>query len=275
MFRINSLTPLAVGVLASLLLATTHAFQDCRHAPHDELLCENSQHWCPHHEIPVVFDFSEFHHRHYVDKLEIPGIPGYENKHIPVRVFGRSVKNRVKYYTPDLSDGKPHTVRQTNVFGGAARILDTATPDNDSDLGTPNQLYNGPGVGDGGVGTNMDYLGNVLFIQRRFKVNGDDTLFGGDIEFDFSSIKNCLTVIAAGLLDLDDSQHHTGPLPHEGEEDVFHTVVEGLGDNSFQEVAVDNGPEGRTTDWLKLTLKGSGALVYMKGCLAEEYSLPY
>lgn len=93
-----------------------------------------------------------------------------------------------------------------------AAIFDSSNPTGgDYDLGTPNQDFGGPGIGNGGkigqTGANMNALGNLLIIQERSQMCGsvfctpDDDANGGSISFDFD---NPYTVETIVIVDADD-----------------------------------------------------------------------
>jgi len=90
-------------------------------------------------------------------------------------------------------------------------IFDSGDPTGgDWDLGTPNETFGGPGLGDGGrqgmAGQNKFPLGNVLIISEDgSQDNPDDNANGGVVIFTFDSP---VTIQAVGLLDVDLGENH-------------------------------------------------------------------
>lgn len=92
-----------------------------------------------------------------------------------------------------------------------AAIFDSSNPTGgDTDLGTPNQAFGGPGIGSGGgmgAGANMAALGNILIIQERSQMCGsvfctpDDDADGGVVTFTFDDPMTVETII---IVDADD-----------------------------------------------------------------------
>ena len=254
-------------------MSHTAAFLDCRpgqYDPNDPLsafLCApdpEEENNCDSEKIPVVFDFSEFHHREYVNKLKIdPYFGGF----LFVDAFGKH-----DYFTP--TNDPPNRWGRNAALGypGAARILDTAQPNlkRDPDLGTPNEYYHGPGIGYGpraGEG-NDRYFGNAMFIQENRNVRIDDSRSGGRMDFRVPSLlENKLQIRKVGLLDWEVSEISNPAIAivESMNGDTFETSVPGSGDNSHFEIALSGGDNFLKK--LSLRLHGSGALTYMKGCL--------
>ena len=264
-------------------LSVSDAFLDCTHLDPDsheykleQYLCEDAPKRCPAHQTPIVFDFSEIPHRYYANELKIP-LFGYEHAAIAVVAMGNTVDYKYRAYTPDMAGRHPTKgVGWTNQeYGGSARVMDTAHPGADLDLGTPNEHFldkngnPGPGVGKGGesgFGINDKYLGNAMFIQERAKRNVDDTRFGGMLKYDFSDVKGKLTITKVGLLDIEyPERYETSLYKNKFETDQGKQVINAAhagGDNGFVEFPLFHGKD---LSYLKLTLFGSGAIVYMKG----------
>ncbi len=114
----------------------------------------------------------------------------------------------------------------------------------DNDLGTPNQDFGGPGVGDGGKagmpGENSQALGKVLIISEDNKpANPDDNGGGGTVVFTFDL---GIRMDEVHILDIDDytlagtvraySDVNGGNL-------LVSNRMAGLGDNSVQVVPVN------------------------------------
>ncbi len=173
------------------------------------------------------------------------GITGNLNG-VQVDVFGSN---------PDFSAG-------TN----AAVVFDSANPTGgDVDLGTPNEVFGGPGVGAGGETSNDTALGNVLIVAENLVDSDSDDLVddpddadlaGAYLEFRFSKK---VTVNSVTIMDVE---------REEGEDGTF-LVLSGpgiptsliaippTGDNGV--VTIDGiGLAGVKT--LRVQLNGSGAV---------------
>ncbi len=164
----------------------------------------------------------------------------------------------------------------TNNVGGhpdIAIVFDSAAPTGgDHDLGTPNQAFDGPGVGSGGgagmPGENADALGNIAIVAERavdqnhdgLVDNPDDEGGGGAIHFHFDSPVEILEV---EILDIDD-QGSAGVV--EALDNVGATVALGdmlpYGDNSVQVVTM-NAADVST---LNVVFPGSGAVARVAYC---------
>lgn len=152
---------------------------------------------------------------------------------------------------------------------GNARILDTATPETDRDLGSPNDKCPGnagPGRGRGGEpgqpGANCVYQGNVLIIQESNTPDPDDNAYGGNLTFTF---QNPATVFTMGLMDIDSGERDFVYVQKQGGQHVGPRRIYGLGDNSVQTVSVQE--EGVST--LTLELENSGAVRFVCFCLED------
>ena len=92
----------------------------------------------------------------------------------------------------------------------AAMIFDSSNPTGgDFDIGTPNELYGGPGVGDGGA-SNDTALGNVLILSEDLDSDDPDDIYeiGASFVFDFSANDN-VTLIGFDILDIETSSNPT------------------------------------------------------------------
>jgi hypothetical protein len=91
------------------------------------------------------------------------------------------------------------------------------------DLGTPNEVFGGPGVGEGGETTNDTPLYNILVVEKYLTdadndglvdQPDDDDRLGMDFEFDFSTVKNngkgTVTVNSVTLMDIERDEGETG-----------------------------------------------------------------
>ncbi len=151
---------------------------------------------------------------------------------------------------------------------GPAMIFDSAAPTGgDTDLGTPNQSFSGPGVGAGGAagmpGVNSAALGKILIISEDgSSSNPDDNGNGGVIKFTFSQ---GLRVDQVQILDIDNDEAggtvkaynatSGGTLLATGD-------MLGLGDNSFQIVPLNATGVRR----LEITFPSSGAVPAITFC---------
>lgn len=108
-------------------------------------------------------------------------------------------------------DGLPVAVHGYNPAfpaDNAAMIFDSANPTGgDPDLGTPNQVFGGPGIGVGGEGgayVNDVALGHLLIVSEDLDGSDPDdaALVGVYMEFDFSAV-GTVTADAINIVDVD------------------------------------------------------------------------
>ena len=141
----------------------------------------------------------------------------------------------------------------------AAMIFDTNNPTgDDEDLGTPNELYGGPGIGNAGA-TNTMSLNNVLIISEDLiSENPDDAnLDGAFFEFDFSPL-GTVTMQAMDLLDVDgESQGAFVKLFDSDSIEIFTSPLPETGDNGYASISL--GPTSGVASMIVL-LNGSGAI---------------
>jgi hypothetical protein len=177
-------------------------------------------------------------------------------------------------YTPVAAG--PYTGAVHNVFGGAARVLNTIKPfcNKDPDLCTPNQSFGGPGVGVGGavglVGENEFYQDNALFIQESKKLKEDDNAIGGSVLFRLNTVTDFVS-LTFGILDMDSEESSFIAV-----NDLFAIpsvikAIPSLGDNSFQQVIF---PGVKYVGSFSVSFGGSGALSYIKGCKNDSVFPP-
>lgn len=160
-----------------------------------------------------------------------------------------------------------HVVVHNAGFGPNVLIVfDSEEPSgDDQDLGTPNESFGGPGIGDGGAkgeeGENGDELGNVLIIAENVDDDDGDGLVdvpddesdGGTVWLKFSHAGR----LSLTIVDVDEEED--APqfcLYHDGE---FVAEVEGesLGDNSLQDFDFS---EFGDIDAVKIELDGSASI---------------
>ncbi|MGH7557183.1 MAG: hypothetical protein ACREMD_05300 [Gemmatimonadota bacterium] len=123
--------------------------------------------------------------------------------------------------------------------GDAVIAFNSSDPPGDSrddlDLGTPNQAFGGPGVGDGGAAgpyQNNRPLGNLLVIQEdpdiqetpNFKDGNpdpmDDCDDGGTVVFDFRELSaRGVTILGVTVIDVDDRKQARSEFRLHGEDD--------------------------------------------------------
>jgi len=140
-----------------------------------------------------------------------------------------------------------------NNIGGGAMIFDSSNPTGgDTDLGTPNLLFAGPGVGGGGA-TNPDPLENILILtEDNDSSDPDDDARGGTITFDFVTD---VAIFEVGILDIDNERGGTVTLYDNGA--VVQSIgMADLGNNSLQ--VLDFG--GSIGDSLVIIFPSSGAV---------------
>lgn len=150
----------------------------------------------------------------------------------------------------------------------AAVIFDSSNPTGgDPDLGSPNETFGGPGVGDDGESgqpnQNDTALGKILIIAEDLDVdnNGlvidpdDADVAGATLEFDFSSIGTA-TIHSVGFIDVENDRVGDIELFDAGGTSLglFNMVV--LGDNGVG--SIDTASTSGVARML-ITLGGSGA----------------
>ena len=260
MFKIGS-----TAIIFALLQTTCKAFRDCTmpgdgvYPELDHLLCGDYMHRCDANQIPVTFDFSEIYHKHFIRHLRIP-LPGFEGKKVGVGAKGVFVHGKYRGYTPDNEGRRPKRGAGWMVLedgSGAARVMDTASPGADPDLGTPNEAFGGPGVGANGS-SNKIYLGKAVFVQEQNKANVDDNRFGGEVLFDFWQVKEKVTVTEIGLIDVEEGSTIST-------DKGMLEVPAGANDNGVTKFSVD--ATGEDLSYLAVNFRASGAIAYMKACI--------
>ncbi len=140
-----------------------------------------------------------------------------------------------------------------------AMIFNSANPTGgDSDLGTPNRAFGGPGQGSGGSSNDVA-RGNILIVSEDADGSDpDDHQRGGTLIFRFD---NPVMLDEIGLLDIDSAQA-TLRLFDTGGNLIQSRAVAGAGDNSYQTVALDALGVAR----LEVEFTGSGAITDLVFC---------
>lgn len=160
---------------------------------------------------------------------------------------------------------------------GRVIIFDSSNPTGgDSDLGTPNQAYGGPGVGNGGTsseGRNDQSEGNLIILAENVNDqngdglvdNPDDDAAGGTITFDFA---NPITLQAFTMVDLDDNANNIITLEFaDGRPDLVISCPQ-IGNNS-RKLVMTKQADGSFADGViraKITFSGSGAVAGICYC---------
>jgi hypothetical protein len=164
-------------------------------------------------------------------------------------------------------------------FGPATNpvlIFDSSNPTGgDFDLGTPNQVYGGPGIGDGGA-SNDGHEGNVAIIAEDLvDRNGDDLvddpddgdLKGSFMEFDFSKAgttkgKNAPTVTINSLtfMDIETDQGEGGTFVELSGPGLPTNLI-AIPPTDDNGVATLQGISLAGVDMMRVNFNGSGAFV--------------
>lgn len=149
----------------------------------------------------------------------------------------------------------------------AAVIFDSANPTGgDADLGTPNEDFNGPGVGSAGEqgspNENNTDLGKILIIDESLVTDGgglvidpdDSDVNGSTIEFDFSSL-GTVTMNSIDYIDVEQDRVGSVELFDAGNSSLGVFPTPALGDNGVG--TLDLGDTSGVARML-ITLGGSG-----------------
>lgn len=153
--------------------------------------------------------------------------------------------------------------------GNQAMVYDSSCPPGgnssncsggDFDLGTPNEMFGGPGVGIAGETTNDTALGNILIISEDGDSSDPDDadVPGAFIELDFTTVKGSVTFNAITMMDVELPEFAGNNLiiERKNKPQVFFSIPP-AGDNGVVTLAgID------VTDATKATvnLNGSGAI---------------
>ncbi|MFP4845151.1 hypothetical protein [Winogradskyella sp. PE311] len=140
-----------------------------------------------------------------------------------------------------------------------AMIFDSSNPTGgDFDIGTPNEIYGGPGIGSGGASNDIS-LGNVLILSEDLDANDPDDIFeiGASFVFDFSANNN-ITLTSFDILDIEASSNPSMVTLFNMEGIIlFSSEISPGGDNSKTTVDLEN-----TTDiaFMEIVMNSSGAI---------------
>ncbi|WP_049901895.1 DUF11 domain-containing protein [Halococcus agarilyticus] len=157
------------------------------------------------------------------------------------------------------------TVSTENAGGREVMVFDSSDPTGgDFDLGSPNEDFGGPGVGDGGEagepGENNMSLGNVFIISADGdQSDPDDFDGGGTIVFEFDQPTR---VDQLEFLDIDEGEAATITAFDADGNVVASTESPDLGDNSYNVAQLDAENVRR----LEVTFPGSGSVSGITFC---------
>ena len=138
-----------------------------------------------------------------------------------------------------------------------AMIFDSSNPTGgDTDLGTPNEVFGGPGQGTGGTGTNSVAQGNILIISEDGDSSDpDDEARGGTIRVFFDG---AVTMESIGILDIDADEGEAVKLfDSSGNLLASPFTFQKVGNNGFQEIALLNVSG---VSRMEVVFTGSGAI---------------
>ena len=141
----------------------------------------------------------------------------------------------------------------------AAMVFDSSNPTgNDFDIGTPNELYGGPGVGDGGESNDIA-LGNVLILSEDLDATDPDDIFevGASFIFDFSANDN-VTLNDFDILDIESSSNPTRVILYDLNDNILLSkeIIPG-GDNSKTNVDLE---KTSGVAFMEIIMNSSGAI---------------
>ena len=131
----------------------------------------------------------------------------------------------------------------------------------DFDLGTPNQQFGGPGVGNAGSSNNTA-LGNLLIIQENNNTP-DDNWSGGDINFTFAGATE---VVSVTLVDIEENGGSITLTTVGGNTTMV--AIPATGNNSVQDLAINVS----NVTSMNVHLDGSGAIGGLNICSGSNTS---
>lgn len=160
---------------------------------------------------------------------------------------------------------------------GSVIIFDSSNPTGgDYDLGTPNQAYGGPGIGNAGTssqGRNDVAENNIIILAENVRDNNndgrvdgpDDDAAGGTISFNFNTP---ITIEAVTLVDLDDHANNVITLKFDdGRPDVVISCPQ-IGNNS-RKIVMTKEADGSSCDGvtsMSVSFSGSGGIAGICFC---------
>jgi hypothetical protein len=150
-----------------------------------------------------------------------------------------------------------------------AMIFDSANPTGgDADLGTPNQVFGGPGIGNGGEsdpGVNDIYLGNLLIISEDGDSNDpDDEASGGQIIFTFNYP---VKIDEITFVDIEENEAAVSIELYDDRDDPINSYMSiGYGNNSVETISM--GDEDITT--VVFNFGKSGAIANFEYCIPSQ-----
>ena len=150
-------------------------------------------------------------------------------------------------------------VTMTHGSSNAALIFDSSKPSGeDYDLGTPNQIHGGPGIGNGGD-SNDTALGNVLILSEDLDPTDPDDIFelGANFLFDFSSNES-VVLNSFDILDIEESSNPTRVILYDLQENILLSkeIIPG-GDNSKANIDLENTSN---VAFMEIIMNSSGAI---------------
>lgn len=155
---------------------------------------------------------------------------------------------------------------------------------NDFDLGTPNEDFGGPGVGNGGesgkVGENNISLGNLIIINNNnFKneeetqidnSNVDDYANGGDIIFE---LKPARTIYSITYVDNDGGESGSKVNLRDANNNLLDSQsIPALGNNALIPVQFNSGAGVPEVSFIHFKLASSGGIGQISVCVPESSS---
>jgi hypothetical protein len=126
-----------------------------------------------------------------------------------------------------------------------AMVFDSSNPTGDDfDLGTPNEMFGGPGISsDGPQASNDIPLGNVLIISEDMDSSDpdDSDINGSSYEFNFSNYGNgAVTLHSFNILDLEPSSLLTVVTLYDASDNIlFERILDSSDDNAKQLVDLE------------------------------------
>lgn len=144
---------------------------------------------------------------------------------------------------------------------GPLMAFDSSNPTGDDfDLGTPNEAFGGPGIGDDGGLTNQLPLGFVMIISEDGDSSDpDDSLYGGVITVTFD---NPVPVYSLDVLDHDEVDSEVRAFDQLGNPIGAPTLLPQVGDNGWVNLIINK----QNVKSLEIEMNGSGAIPTIVFC---------